>query len=177
MEENDHAGDPTHLGLEEGAWLSIPQVSKGLKRSDKTVRRYIRQGRFGEGAVQTITGTYGPELRIRAEAVDAVKAGLSSAQVIPLEPYSRGLERMTEVVRQGQLEALAELQGVVQGIAEGAVQAAAEDRREVVQALGDLRNLLEAQAQEIGDLRAELREARRPWWRRILRGKGEGRDG
>lgn len=73
--------------------------------------------------------------------------------------------------------ALAALPGEQQKTAE-AIQAALEqqtaDREKITAALGDLRALVEAQAAEIAGLREELQEARRPWWRRIIGGGGNG---
>ena len=54
-----------------------------------------------------------------------------------------------------------------------AVQAALEqqaaDREKITDALGSLQELVTAQAEQIATLRAELQDARRPWWRRWFR--------
>jgi hypothetical protein len=147
------------LGLDdgEGEWLPLGRVTEALKRSDKTIRRYIKQGRFGPDGVQHVEGPYGTEYRLSREAVDRLKAELSTRQIVPLEPPTRPLERMIEVFGQERTQTVEAVQSVVQGAVQGLTDETAA-----------LREAVEAQGEQIARLCEELRQSRRPWYRRLF---------
>jgi len=195
---DDHTQETPTQAMNGQGWLSIQQAAKALAKSPKTVRRYIKKGDFGEGAVQTAEGPHGAQYFIRAEAVDNMKAALSKVDMVRVGDHAQGVESITTLDMQ-------RVQGIVQSTVQGLVQGIADDAAEIRQATEGLSeqaaeiqrqtagvndrmdavtNLLQAQgealkqqSEEIGELRRELAEARRPWWQRIFRGKGDGGDG
>ncbi|MDI9584606.1 MAG: helix-turn-helix domain-containing protein [Acidobacteriota bacterium] len=168
--------------------LTLDQAANLLGVSEKTVRRYIRAGKLDKQAVHREAIPGGHRYLIDREALDK----LSTAQ--KQTHLDGNLERVTALLDKALDSLSGQLDEAVQGIRADlepvlralpaaqeereAVQAALEqqtaDREKITEALGDLRQLVEQQAAEIAGLREELQEARRPWWRRIIGGGGNG---
>ena len=162
---------------EESTHLPLPEAAQRLNRSPKTVRRYIREGRFGEGTVQTVPGKHGDEYRIEAEAVGRLAGELSR---VPKAIVAGGLKGQTAIERR--LGAI--VQSAVQSAVQGAQDAQTAQMAALVQtltdALGDAQAAAEAREQallaEVRELRAELHaererretEGRRSWWARLF---------
>jgi excisionase family DNA binding protein len=184
------------MTTETGREITVDEAAAILGASPRTVRRWCKAKKLVGRQVDRGNGRVlpGNEWRIDADSVQALAAELA-ADASPADttrkpkraqaarPLTRVDSRLAADLRAFRAEiadlqaALAALPGEQQKTAE-AIQAALEqqtaDREKITAALGDLRALVEAQAAEIAGLREELQEARRPWWRRIIGGGGNG---
>jgi hypothetical protein len=165
------AGQSGQYPREESTHLALPEAAKRLQRSPKTVRRYIREGRFGDGAVQTVAGKHGDEYRIEAEAVGRLAGELGRVPVgiVPGGLKGQGsIERRLGAIVQGALES------AVQGLQDAQTAQLAELAQTLTDALATQQTAAEAREQallaEVRELRAELQEERerRSWWQRIV---------
>lgn len=179
------------MTAENGREITVDKAAAILGASPRTVRRWCKAKKLVCRQVDRDNGRAlpGREWRVLADSVQALAAKLA-ADASPADtnrkpkraqaarPLSRRQSRESAELVAFRAEianlqaALAALPGEQQKTAE-AIQATADGQEKIAAAIGDLRQLVEAQAGEIAGLRAELQDARQPWWRRLLGGGGE----
>jgi hypothetical protein len=144
---------PPDSGLSPDQWLTIPEVAQRLGMPIGTVRRRITQGSL-EAELQP--GARGPEYRVRLPS-ETIVHSTDATQEGPQEQPSDNPLSIVVTTLMDRL-AIAEEERLVEGKAAVAWQAKGE-------ALQDgLRRAYE-RLEEI---------ERRPWWRRLLFGRGHG---
>lgn len=110
---------------------------------------------------------------VRAEAREAANTDLQ----VFLAHVDRGIDREAEERRSAVTELWAEVNATrdksdeLRRTAEVELATLRRSAEIAEKALGDLRQLVEAQGGEIAGLRAELQDARRPWWTRLFSGR------
>jgi len=147
--------DTTHDQVE---GLTLGQVAKELQRSEKTIRRYLKQGRFDQAAVHAEKTATGFRYRIDLDAVTALKAELDQG---------RKLDSKVDIMGSNVLDTQALVQAVVEQLRPVLVQAIRDEN-------ADLRAQIERLTTQVAEYQRALppapEEGKRSWWRR-LRGR------
>jgi len=78
-------------------WLTLAQVAQMTGRSEKSIRRYIKQGRLDKSAVHAEKTLAGFRYRIEPQAVEALKQQLNSGT----RTYSASLEHIGSKLDEG----------------------------------------------------------------------------
>ena len=162
--------------------ITVDEAAAILGASPRTVRRWCKTGKLLGRQVDREDGkaVLGREWRIDADSAEALAATLTADKPTrPILAANKVSARDSRVA--------AELQAIRGQIADLAAQVApvlqalpaASDDREAVQgalerqaeALDALQGLVATQAEQLAGLRAELQEARKPFWRRIFGGR------
>ena len=181
------------LMLNNATHFTVKKAAEALGVSVRTIRRRIKDGELPATKVlqgkKQVWAIDGAELATYAE---------STGQQLTIAPADGGPQRTEspEVphVVQGQAmsgvpaeaalkaevdrqrEALAALETereFLRRVVENMTRALPEAREQSKTELEGLQATVDAQTTEIARLKAEVSEARRPWWRRVFRGRGE----
>lgn len=166
--------------------ITVDEAAAILGASPRTVRRWCKAGKLLGRQVDREDGkaALGREWRIDADSAEALAATLTADKPTrPILAANKVSARDSRVAAElqairGQLADLsAQVAPVLQALPaaqeerEQAIQAAAQGQEKITEALGALQALVTTQAEQLGALRAELQEARKPFWRRIFGGR------
>lgn len=161
------ANDSTPSGASE-EWIGTSDAAQRIGASERRVRYLIEREQVRARKVpkggRDVWEVFAEDLAEHAQTAS--------------EPRSE--ENRAIVAQEATRAAVAALGGFLEHVDSG-LDREAEERRSAVSEVradlsGDLRDLREAlatQSEEIRSLRRDLEEARRPWYRRILRGREE----
>ena len=183
--ENVHAprgegAQDTRINTAEGrpsssGYITTEVAAAALRVSPRTVRGYIRAGELeaiseGEGVQKRwlVSIDSVQALREQRQASGAIPQGLrlSSAEDLLAEAEAVNTADLVATVQElqyrlGRAEARVELQAV----AESTIR---EERDRLLSQLEEERGCVEAERQRAEQLRDELEQARRSWWRRFF---------
>jgi len=171
MTDPDRPDDQAPEIIDAGAAsVDTAGAAEALGVSERTVRRYLATGLLSGHRVE---GTFGPEWRVSAEALEKLVAERKRGRAVTRRPSDRPAVRTdSAVVRRldANTAALVELTEEVRAVR--ALPAVIERLADELAALREERRALrdrvdQAEAQ-IARLREELAAKRaRPWWRRL----------
>lgn len=160
-------------------WLSLEEAAALLGKSEKTLRRYIKAGRLDTSAVQAEETVTGFRYRLDMAAVQALaltEAGTASNYPAQLASIGLKLDEGLDMVA-GRFEAAVQpLREQLEALGR-ALPPAQEERERLEQVAVTLETLVgtvQAQADQIAELRRELQEKPRPWWARLTGKRGGG---
>lgn len=164
-------------------WLTLEDASRLVGRSEKSLRRYIKQGKLDKSAVHSEATTTGFRYRINPDAIPALKGtveGKVYSYPAPLEHIASKLDEGLDKVAQRFEQAVQPLREQVEALTR-ALPPAAEEREalqatilQVHEETAEVQTRLDTLADEMRLLRAELVALRKPWWKRMLqRGREE----
>jgi FtsZ-binding cell division protein ZapB len=166
-------------------WLTLEEAARLVGRSEKSLRRYIKQGKIDNGAVYSEPTATGFRYRVNPGAIPSLKAALAgrvSSYPAPLEHIASKLDEGLDKVAQRFEEAVQPLREQVEALTRALPPA--EEEREALQATirqvheetAAVQTRLDTLADEMRSLRGELAALRRPWWKRLFQGGREGPD-
>lgn len=163
-------------------WLTLEEASRLVGRSEKSLRRYIKQGKLDKGAVHSEATATGFRYRINPDAIPALKGKVEAKVSIypaPLEHIASKLDEGLDRVAQRFEEAVQPLREQMEALTRALPPA--EEEREALQATirqvhdetAAVQTRLDTLADEMRALRGELAVLRRPWWKRLFQGGRE----
>lgn len=166
-------------------WLTLEEAARLVGRSEKSLRRYIKQGKLDNGAVHSEATATGFRYRINPDAIPALKGTVEakvSSYPAPLEHIASKLDDGLDKVALRFEQAVQPLREQVEALTR-ALPPAEEERqalqatiRQVHEETAAVQTRLDTLADEMRSLRGELAALRRPWWKRLFQGGKEGPD-
>lgn len=174
MTSNTPASQNDHVDK----WHTLEEAAKLIGRSEKSLRRYIKQGKLDKGAVHEEATVTGFRYRINPEAIPALRGTVQGSS------YPAPVKGITSKLDSVQSELVRHFEGAVQPLREQldalslSLPPAAEERealqatiRQVHEEAEAVQTRLDTLADELRLLRGELAVLRRPWWQRLFGGK------
>ncbi len=173
--------------------LTVKQAAKALRTSERTVRRWLGEGKLLGRRVDRRDGRkqLPAEWRVSAESVRKLSAKAPADTALrtlpadtPADSVAADLLGEVRSLREENAEYRSHLERLTVAVdaLTRALPPAQEERdrleqtlRDTTDALTDLRATVDRQAEENTRLREELAQARRPWWQRIAKRGGEPR--
>lgn len=175
-------------------WVTLAEAAKLLRRSEKTLRRWIATGDLDKEAVRREDTVGGFRYMLRRDAVEKLVGAKARTDAGDLDGAQAALSTLLDghSERMGKMlqEHAADLKANVEGAVQASEQRQAEHTGQVVgdavqglqeqqaEALGALLELIEAQAGQLTELRRELQaeRERRGWWARLFGSRERGGD-
>lgn len=154
-------------------WLKLADAARHAGRSEKTLRRYIADGRLPAHAVQSEPTHAGFRYLIRREALDTLTSTLSDrtqldAALARIGSSMETLESTQEATRTVLYALVARVEDLGRVLPAAEAERGSEARR-IAQALDELRLTIAHQGEQIARLNDELEKAgKRSWWARLM---------